>query len=52
VFHVEKTEFLFVNVEPLGKRIVPPALSEIDAMDPVPPFALNLRRGFALMGVV
>jgi hypothetical protein len=52
VFHVVKTEFRLVKVDPLGKVIVPPAVSEIDAIDPLPPFALKLRRGFELIGVV
>jgi hypothetical protein len=52
MFHVEKTEFLFVSVDPLGKAIVPPVVSEIDAIDPLPPFALNETAGFELSGVV
>jgi hypothetical protein len=52
VFHVEKTEFLFVSVEPLGKAIVAPVVSEIDAIDPLPPFVLNEIAGFELSGVV
>ncbi|CAB4577912.1 unannotated protein [freshwater metagenome] len=47
-----KTEFLLLSPEPLGKAIVPPVVSEIDAMDPLPPFALNEIAGFELSGVV
>jgi hypothetical protein len=52
VFQAVNAEFRLLKVDPLGKVIVAPAVSEIAATDPVPPFALNLRRGFALIGVV
>jgi hypothetical protein len=52
VFHVVKTEFRLLSVDPLGKAIVPPVVSEIDAIDPLPPFALNEIAGFELSGVV
>ena len=52
VFQPANAEFLLVNPVSAGKVIVAPAVSEIEAMDPLPPFALNLRRGFELIGVV
>jgi hypothetical protein len=52
VFQPTTAEFLLVKPVPAGKVIVAPAVSEIEAMDPLPPFALNLRRGFELIGVV
>jgi hypothetical protein len=47
-----KTEFRLLSVEPLGKTIVAPVVSEIEAIDPLPPFALNEIAGFELSGVV
>jgi hypothetical protein len=52
VFQPTTAEFLLVKPVPAGKVIVAPAVSEIAAIDPVPPFALKVRSGFALIGVV
>jgi hypothetical protein len=51
-FQPANVEFLLLSPEPPGKVITAPLVSDIAATDPVPPFALNLRRGFALIGVV
>jgi hypothetical protein len=52
VFQPANAEFLLVNPVSAGKVIIAPDVSDIAVIDPVPPFGLNLRRGFALIGVV
>jgi hypothetical protein len=52
VFHPEKDEFLLVKPEPLGNAIVTPDVSDLPVIEPVPPFALKVRNGFKLVGVV
>jgi hypothetical protein len=51
-FQPVNVEFLLLNPEPLGNVIVAPVVSEIPAIEPVPPFALKTTIGFGLIGVV
>jgi hypothetical protein len=52
VFQPENAEFLLLKVEPFGKAIVTPGVSDLDGTVPDPPFALKESVGFELVGVV
>jgi hypothetical protein len=52
VFQPVNAEFLLVKPDPLGKAIETPAVSDLPVIEPVPPFALKVRDGFKLVGVV
>jgi hypothetical protein len=52
VFQLVNAEFLLLKVEPLGKAIVAPGVSDLAGTVPDPPFALKESVGFELSGVV
>jgi hypothetical protein len=52
VFQPVNAEFLLLKVEPFGKAIVTPGVSDLDGTVPDPPFALKESVGFELIGVV